>query len=113
MAIRQSTLGPDLALIEITNTLVAQDEILQLRNAIQGFLNKHYRKLIIDFNGVNYVNSVALGVLVGAHASYANRKWDLRLCAVNNSLYAILAVARLTGVFKFSETREDAIANLR
>ena len=113
MAIRTSTLGPDLALIEVTNTLVAQDEIVLLRNAIQNFINRHYRKLIVDFNGVNYVNSVALGVLVAAHASYANRKWDLRFCAVNNSLYAILAVARLTGVFKFSETREDALANLR
>lgn len=113
MAIRSSTLGPDLGLIEVTNTLVAQEEVVMLRGAIQTFINKHYRKLIVDFNGVNYVNSVALGVLVGAHASYVNRKWDLRLCNVNNSLYAILAVARLTGVFKFSETRDDAIANLR
>ena len=113
MAVRPSTLGPDLALIEVTNTLVAQEEIVQLRTAVQNFINRHYRKLIIDFNGVNYVNSVALGVLVACHASYANRKWELRLCAVNNSLYAILAVARLTGVFKFSETRADALANLQ
>jgi anti-anti-sigma factor len=112
MAVRGSTLSPDMALVEVTNTLVAQEEIVQLRTVIQNFVNKHYRKLVIDFNGVNYVNSVALGVLVGAHASYANRKWELRLCNVNNSLYAILAVARLTNVFKISETREDAVKNL-
>jgi len=112
MAVRSTTLSPDLGLIEVTNTLVSQEEIVQLRTAIQTFINKHYRKLIIDFNGVNYVNSVALGVLVGAHASYTNRKWDLRLCSVNNSLFAILAVARLTNVFKFAETRDDALANL-
>lgn len=113
MAVRSSTLGPDLGLIEVTNTMVAQEEIVALRTAIQTFINKHYRNLIVDFNGVDYVNSVALGVLVGAHASYSNRKWELRLCNVNNSLYAILAVARLTGVFKCSETRADAVAHLR
>jgi anti-anti-sigma factor len=99
--------------MEVTGTLVAQGEIVEFRTTLQSFLNKHYKKLIIDFTGVNYVNSTALGVLVAGHTSYTNRRWEMRLCGVNNSLFAVFAVARLTGVFKFSETRSDALANLQ
>jgi anti-anti-sigma regulatory factor len=55
------------------------------------------------------MNSLAIGVLVSAHTSFANRKWMLRFCCVNNNLFAILAVARLTHVFHILETREDAL----
>jgi anti-anti-sigma factor len=109
MPVKMTTMGIDLALIEVRGALMSQPEIDNLRTTIIGVINKHYKKLIIDFSGCDYMNSPAIGVLVGAHASFANRKWALCFCGVNNNLFAILAVARLTHVFRIVETREEAL----
>ena len=66
MAIKSSTLDNGVGLIEARGSLTGGDETVELRQAVAGFVERNYAKLLIDMSGVTYVNSTAIGVLVAA-----------------------------------------------
>ena len=109
MGIKTSTLDNGIGLIEAKGSLVGGDETVELRQAVAGFLEREYSKLVIDLGGVTYINSTGIGVLVAAHASYARKGWHIRLCGMNNSITNIFVITKLTLVFDVYDTRDEAI----
>jgi anti-sigma B factor antagonist len=109
MGIKTSSLDGGIGLIEAKGSLVGGDETLELRQAVAGFLEREYSKLLIDLGGVTYVNSTAIGVLVAAHASYAKKGWHIKLCGMNKNITNIFVITKLTLVFEVYDTRAEAI----
>jgi anti-anti-sigma factor len=112
MAVKTSTLSPVMGLIELHGTIMSETEIFEFRRAINGFMDRHFSRLIIDLSDVTYMNSTMIGVLVSAHTSYTRRKWQLRICGVNRNVAVILAITKLGQVLNISETRDEAIQSL-
>ena len=113
MSIKSSTLDGGIGLIEVNGSLIGGDETDRLRRAIADFVARGYDKLLIDMTGSEYLNSTAVGVLMHGLASYARRKWRLRLCGINKKVNAIFVIAKLNLVFDVYDTREDAIKNFQ
>lgn len=109
MAIKTSTLDNGIGLIETKGSLVGGDETVELRQAVAGFLDREYSKLLIDLGGVTYMNSTAIGVLVAAHASYSRKGWRIKLCGMNKNITNIFVITKLTLVFDAYDTREEAV----
>lgn len=114
MALKTSTLPEgNIGLIEAKGSLVGGDETVELRQAVAGFLDRGYEKLIIDLSHVTYLNSTAIGVLVSAYTSYSRRGWQVKLCGVNKNIDNIFVITKLTLVFDVLETREEAIKSFK
>jgi anti-sigma B factor antagonist len=109
MAIKTSTLDGGIALIEAKGSLIGGEETDRLRQAVAGFTDRDYQKLIIDLSGVTYMNSTAIGVLVAAHTSYTRKGWKIRICGVNKNIDSIFVITKLTLVFEVSDTRAEAV----
>jgi anti-sigma B factor antagonist len=109
MGIRTSSLDNGIGLIEGKGSFVGGDETVELRQAVAGFLEREYSKLLIDLGGVTYINSTAIGVLVSAHASYARKGWHIKLCGMNKNITNIFVITKLTLVFDVYDTRDEAI----
>jgi anti-sigma B factor antagonist len=113
MAVKTSTLENGIALIEAKGSLVGGEETDEMRRAIAGFVDRNYDKLIIDLGGVTYLNSTAIGVLVGAHTSYSRKGWQIKLCGVNKNIDSIFVITKLSLVFDVHETRDAAIKSFK
>lgn len=114
MSIKTSTLPEGgIGLIEAKGSLVGGDETVELRQAIAGFVDRGYEKLIIDLNGVTYLNSTAIGVLVSAQTTYARRNWQIKLCGVNKNIQNIFVITKLTLVFDVQDTMKEAVASFK
>jgi anti-sigma B factor antagonist len=113
MGIKTSSLDNGIGLIEAKGSLVGGDETLELRQAVAGFLEREYSKLIIDLGGVTYLNSTAIGVLVSAHASYARKGWHIKLCGMNKNITNIFVITKLTLVFDAYDTRDEATKSFK
>jgi anti-sigma B factor antagonist len=113
MAIKTSSLENGIALIEAKGSLVGGDETDDLRKAVAGFTERKYDKLIIDLSGVTYLNSTAIGVLVGAHTSYTRKNWQIKLCGVNKNIDSIFVITKLSLVFDVHDTRDGAIKSFK
>lgn len=109
MAVKTSTLDNGIGLIEVKGSLVGGDETVELRQAVAGFIDREYQKLIIDLSKVTYLNSTAIGVLVSAHTSYSRKGWQIKVCGVNNNINNIFVITKLTLVFDVKDSREEAI----
>ena len=109
MAIKTSTLDNGIGLIEAKGSLVGGDETVELRQAVAGFLDRDYSKLLIDLSGVTYLNSTAIGVLVSSHTSYARKGWHIKLCGMNKNITNIFVITKLTLVFDVYDSREEAV----
>jgi len=109
MSIKTSTLDGGVALIEASGSLIGGEETDKLRQAVAGFIEREYQKLVIDLGGVTYMNSTAIGVLVSAHTSYSRKGWQIKLCNVNKNIDSIFVITKLTLVFDVHDTRTGAL----
>jgi anti-anti-sigma factor len=95
--------------LEVHGAVVADKDVNVLRNAIQEIVERGEHNLLIDLHETHRMNSSAIGVLVGAHTSYARRGWHLRFCGITKEVHLLLSVTDLRRVFQIDETREGAI----
>ncbi len=98
----------EVLIIEPKGALVGGEETDELRDAVAESIEKGNKKLIVDLGKVTYMNSTAIGALVSAHTSYANRKGKVVLCNVNKSIKNIFVVTKLSMIFQVADTRPDA-----
>ena len=113
MSVKTSTLENSIGLIEPKGSLVGGDETIELRQAIAGFTEREYQKLILNLDKVTYLNSTAIGVLVSAHTSYARRGWQVKVCGLNSNINNIFVVTKLTLVFDVYDTLDQAIKSFK
>ncbi|HUI11217.1 MAG TPA: STAS domain-containing protein [Bacteroidota bacterium] len=110
MAIRTEILPGGVGIIEIRGSMIADDEVAELRRAVAEFVDRRWRRLLIDFSETMYLNSTAIGVLVAAHTSYTKRDWLLKLCSMNKHVHVIFAITNLNKIFSVYDTRGEALS---
>ena len=109
MGVVISTLPTGIGVIAPSGPLLSERELEGLRQAIRGCVEREEKKLLIDLDGVTYLNSSAVAVLVSAHTTYSKRHWQLKLCNIHKNAHVIFAVTRLDKVFSIIDTRRDAV----
>jgi len=113
MSVKTSTLEGGIGLIEAKGSLIGGEETDKLRQAVAGYVEREYQKLIIDLSGVTYMNSTAIGVLVAAHTSYSRKGWQIKLCGINKNIDSIFVITKLTLVFDVADSRAEAVKSFR
>ena len=110
MSIKSSVVGDgNVVIAEPKGSFIGGTETDELKAAINGVLEQGKIKLILDFAGVEYLNSSAIGVLTVAHTAFGSRGGKMILCNVNKSISNIFLVTKLSTIFLTEETRNDAI----
>lgn len=109
MGVKSTTLPAGVGLVEVSGALLSNEEVSGLRKILTGCVDRGLKKLVIDFSGVTFINSSAIGVMVSAHTSYSKRSWELKFCGINKNVHLVLAITNLNKVFSICERREDAI----
>lgn len=83
----------------------------ELRTAIQGvFQPKGTRKLVIDLDGVGYMDSSGLATLVEAMRTSKTAGATMVLCGMNTKVRAIFEIARLDQFFTIVDDRAAALS---
>lgn len=73
------------------------------RNLLQ-VVEKGIPELIIDFTGVDIVDSVGLGVVIATHNSLSNRGGKLKIINVSDDIYQLFKTMRLDQHFHVQQT---------
>jgi anti-sigma B factor antagonist len=114
MSIKTSTLPEGgIGLIEARGSLIGGDETVELRQAVAGFAEREYTKLLIDLSNVTYLNSTAIGVLVSAHTTFIRHDGKVKICGINKNIQNIFVITKLTLVFDVYDTRAEAITSFK
>jgi anti-sigma B factor antagonist len=67
-------------------------------------------RVVIDMEGVSFVDSTGLGSVIAALKQIRNRQGELRLAAPNQQVRVVLELTTLDRVFPYYATVEDALS---
>ncbi|MDP7006508.1 MAG: STAS domain-containing protein [Phycisphaerales bacterium] len=82
----------------------------ELRLAIKPILEKDPFKVIVDLNGVPYMDSSGVATLVEALQLSKQSNIQFVVCCLTDGVRSIIELARLDKIFTICNSREEAIA---
>jgi anti-anti-sigma factor len=80
-----------------------------LKDAISEALKSGQAKVVIDMEGVSFVDSTGLGSVIAALKQIRGSQGDLRLAAPNQQVRVVLELTTLDRVFPYYSTVEEAL----
>jgi anti-sigma B factor antagonist len=85
---------------------VLEPEILQLTT-------KHGNVLVVDLSEVLLMGSTGLGMLINLRKKLGALNGKLALAAMNDDLFNVMKITKLTGMFTFHANVEEAVKSLQ
>jgi anti-sigma B factor antagonist len=82
----------------------------KLHEGIVQAIDSGHEKLLIDLDGVGFMDSTGLGTLVGGLKRIKERGGMLSLVCTNRPVLRILTITGLDSVFEIHNSVEDALA---
>ena len=82
-----------------------------LKEAVSEAMKNGQPRLILDLEGVSFVDSSGLGSVVAALKQVRTSKGDLRLAAPNQQVRVVLELTTLDRVFPYFATVEEALTD--
>ena len=113
MALRIETqISGDVFIVRCDGRIVFGDEGAALRERVGNMLSGSPR-IVVNLNGVHYVDSEGLGVLVGLSVSAKNRGGELKLVSPSQRVSDLLRRTRLEGIISVYRNDKEAVAAFR
>jgi anti-sigma B factor antagonist len=83
----------------------------ELRERLGKAIDDGCRELVVDLTDVTFIDSMTLGVLLGALKRLRQRNGDLKVVITDPSLRRIFEITLLDSVFALFDSREAALAS--
>jgi anti-sigma B factor antagonist len=101
--------GQDVPVVAVRGELDL-DSAPDLRSALIEAIDEHPgRQVVVDLEGVDFIDSAGLGVLVGGLERARTRDGDLVLVATGRSVVRVLELTGLTRLFELHASRAAAL----
>ena len=84
-----------------------------VRRALSSIFDRGQSRLLIDLNGVAYIDSSGMGTLIAAMKQARAAGGDVRLCGLQDDVRAIFEMTRVVQAMSIHPTRQEALASWR
>ena len=108
MQIDQRVVG-DVTLLDLKGkmTLGEGDELLKDR--INSLVSQGHKKLLLNLEGVPYIDSAGLGEIVRTYTTVSRQGGKLKLLNLTKRIQDLLAITKLLTVFETFDSEEEAV----
>jgi anti-anti-sigma factor len=108
MALRTEKLDDVVAVLP-EGMLKGDKETTQLESELRRLMQNGQKKILLDLRNTTHLNSVAIGVVAGVHASAASRGVSFFVCNIERRIQNVLTILKLVNVLNVYDTREEAL----
>ena len=84
-----------------------------LRDTVCDFLALGHKRILLNLEGVDFIDSAGLGELVRAHASIRSRGGYLKLVKPGDTVLKLLQITKLDGLFDIEQDEGAALVSIR
>ncbi|MDZ4722330.1 MAG: STAS domain-containing protein [candidate division Zixibacteria bacterium] len=106
------SLENDVVILDVSGKIMGGDETAQFHGKIHDYIGKKKMNFIVDLAGVEWMNSVGLGMLISALTTVKNSGGRLVLANITK-IESILAITRLITVFEHYDSRKEALESFK
>jgi anti-sigma B factor antagonist len=96
-------------ILDINGRIVLGDEIHSLRDAVRDLIAQGKKKIILNLDGVDYIDSSGVGELVGSFTTVRNAGGELKLMNLTQKVHDVLHVTKLYTVFDIKDDEFTAV----
>ena len=110
MQIEERSVG-DVTILDLKGkmTLGEGDELL--RDKINSLIHQGQKKLLLNLEGVPYIDSAGLGEIVRTYTTVSRQGGSLKLVNLTKRITDLLSITKLLTVFETFDTEKDAISS--
>ncbi len=83
----------------------------ELRKIFDGIIKRNEKKVMVDFQGVSYIDSSGLATLIEMSQRIKKTGGSLRFCGLEQKIKNIFEVTKLNKLFEIYGSREEALKN--
>jgi anti-sigma B factor antagonist len=112
-AFERTTLDSGIVVLALSGTMTMGNQLLQLEWAVQELTsNQPSSRIAMDMSQVTYVDSSAIGVLMGCNGLAKNSGGQMRVSGVNDRILTIFRITQIDEVLRVDPNREASISAL-
>ena len=108
MTIGKRSFG-EVTIVDVTGRITLQDGVDEFRDFLRDLVKQGRIRLVLNLNGVPYVDSTALGEIIRTYTSVMNRGGSVKLVNVSTHVHQLLVMTRLLTVFDLFDSEEEAV----
>ena len=99
----------DVTIIDIDGRVTVEEGADIFREGIQQVIGRGRVQLVLNFQGVSYIDSTAMGEIIRAYMSATRRGGAMKLLKVPARIHEQLRTTRLLSVFDLFEAEAEAL----
>ena len=99
----------DVTILDLTGKMTLGEGDEFLRQAISTLLAAGTKKIVLNLEGVPYIDSAGLGEVVRTHTTVSKQGGSLKLLNLTKRIEDLLAITKLLTVFDTYDSEADAI----
>ena len=108
MQIEERTSG-DVVIFDLKGKLTIGEGDELLKDKINSLIQRGHRKLLLNLEGVPYVDSAGLGEIVRTYTTVSRQGGNLKLLNLTKRIEDLLAITKLFTVFDTYESEQEAL----
>jgi anti-sigma B factor antagonist len=112
LEIRERAAG-DVVILDLLGKITIGEGSVQLRDAVSDLLESGRQRIILNLQGVSYVDSSGIGELVSRYTTTKNQGGQLKLLQLPKKIKDLLMITKLLTVFEIYEDEETALGSFR
>ena len=84
---------------------------MSIRNAVRDALESGMKKIILNLEEINYIDSSGVGELMSAYTAVANKGGQLKLLHLTTRIRELLAITKLLTILEVFDDEKAALAS--
>jgi anti-sigma B factor antagonist len=100
-------------IIAIAGNMMGGPDVTALNEKLHGLLDAGKKQVVLDMQGVQFINSSGLSLLLGAVSTMKKAGGGLSLAGASEKVLGLIKLTKLTQVFATFATVEEAIAGIK
>jgi len=99
--------------LDIQGVIKLGESARDFSSYLENVLTEETGPVMINFEGINYMDSTGLGELIGYLQKFEDRQRKMALVKPSHRILALLKITKLDTVFRIFDSRGDAITYLK
>jgi anti-sigma B factor antagonist len=108
MKIEARTIG-DVRILDCSGKITLGEGTMAVRNTVRDILKRDGKKIILNLEDVNYIDSSGIGELVSTYTTVTNNGGELKLLNLTKKIQELLQITKLLTVFQVFNDEQEAL----
>jgi anti-sigma B factor antagonist len=106
----RTSLESGVQVLALSGTMTMGNQLQKFEWLVEELSKGPEKRIVVDMSKITYLDSSAIGVLVGSHGLVRNAGGQFRLAGLSDRVVAIFKMTGLEGVLQSSPTRDEAVS---